>query len=235
MRYAEKQESKGTENDRTPAFIATPRASPASRPGRATLLILLHGRGSNEQDLFGLAPLLDQRFQIVSPRAPRTLGPGSYEWFAIAFTPDGIHIDTSEAEASLNGLITFMREAVDAYGADPERVYLMGFSQGAIMSATVALTAPERIAGAVLMSGRIHPRWTPDASPDRLAGLPVLLLHGTYDNVLPIAYGRESKAMLEALPVRLTYHEYPMAHEVSQDSLADVTAWLSAQLDAPLT
>lgn len=208
---------------------------PQAGQGAPPLLILLHGRGSNEQDLFGLAPALDPRFQIVSPRAPRTLGPGSYEWFAIQFTPNGIIIDQEEAEASLGRLLTFMQEAVEAYGADPERVYLLGFSQGAIMSATVALTAPERIAGAVLMSGRIPPEMQPQtASPDRLVGLPILIVHGTYDNVLPIAYGRESKAILEALPVRLTYQEYPMAHEVSQDSLADVTAWLSAQLDAPV-
>jgi phospholipase/carboxylesterase len=207
--------------------------SPGAGSGVPPLLLLLHGRGSNEQDLFGLAPLLDPRFQIISPRAPHSLGPGSYEWFAISFTPAGILIDTAQADASLTQLLTFIQEAVDAYGADPARVYLMGFSQGAIMSAGAALTAPERFAGAVLMSGRIPPEIGPRlAAPERLAGLPILLVHGTYDNVLPIAYGRESKALLETLPVDLTYHEYPMGHEVSRDSLDEVAAWLSARLDA---
>jgi phospholipase/carboxylesterase len=197
-------------------------------------LLLLHGRGSNEQDLFGLAPLLDPRFQIISARAPHSLGPGSYEWFAISFTPAGILMDAAQAEASLAQLLAFIQEAVDAYGADPARVYLMGFSQGAIISASLALTAPEHVAGAVLMSGRIPPEIGPRiAAPERLAGLPILLVHGTYDTVLPIGYGHESKALLETLPVDLTYHEYPMGHEVSRDSLDDVTAWLSARLDAP--
>jgi phospholipase/carboxylesterase len=208
--------------------------SPRAGSGAPPLLMLLHGRGSNEQDLFALAPMLDPRFQIISPRAPHILGPGSYEWFPITFTPSGIIVDPAQAEASLDRLVPFIQEAVDAYDADPERVYLMGFSQGAIMSAGVALTAPERIACAVLMSGRVpaelQPRW---AAPDRLAGLPILLVHGTYDNVLPIAYGHESRAILESLPVNLTYREYSMGHEVSSESLEDVTAWLSAQLDAP--
>lgn len=207
---------------------------PRAGSGAPPLLLLLHGRGSNEQDLFGLAPLLDPRFQIVSPRAPYSLGPGSYEWFAINFTPAGILIDEAQAEASLAQLLAFIQEAVAAYGADPARVYLMGFSQGAIMSASLALTAPEHVAGAVLMSGRIPPEIAPRiAAPERLAGLPFLLVHGTHDNVLPIAYGHESKALLESLPVELTYHEYPMGHEVSRDSLDAVTTWLSARLDGP--
>jgi len=108
----------------------------------------------------------------------------------------------------------------------------MGFSQGAIMSASVALTQPELVAGVVLMSGRILPEIRPlMADPERLEELPFLIVHGTDDVVLPIVYGRASRELLSSLPVKLTYHEYKMGHEVSQESLADVTAWLSAQLD----
>ena len=134
---------------------------PIIEAGTPPLLLLLHGVGSNEHDLFELAPFLDKRFLIISVRAPNTLGPGSYAWFEVNFTPQGPAINPEQAEASRETLITFIKEAITAYGANPKQVYLMGFSQGAIMSASVALTRPELVAGAVLMSGRILPEIQP--------------------------------------------------------------------------
>ena len=205
---------------------------PIIEAGTPPLLLLLHGIGSNEHDLYGLAPFLDKRFLIISLRAPNTLGPGSYAWFEADFTPQGPVINPEQAEASRITLITFLKEAITAYGADPKQVYLMGFSQGAIMSASVALTQPELVAGAVLMSGRILPEIRPlIASNEELSDFPFLVVHGTADMVLPITHGRASREILSSLPVYLTYHEYPMGHEVNQESLSDVTTWLSEQLD----
>jgi phospholipase/carboxylesterase len=196
------------------------------------LLLLLHGVGSNEHDLFSLTPLLDERFLILSARAPNTLAPGSYAWFHVTFTPQGPVANAEEAEASRQALIAFIREAVAAYGADAHRVYLMGFSQGAIMSASVALSQPELIAGTVLMSGRILSELRPHIAPrEALAKLRFLVVHGTFDTVLSIHHGRASRDLLSSLPVTLDYHEYEMAHEVSQQSFADVNAWLSRELD----
>jgi phospholipase/carboxylesterase len=108
----------------------------------------------------------------------------------------------------------------------------MGFSQGAIMSSAVTLTRPELVAGAVLMSGRIGPEMIPAmATPEQLRNKPFLVVHGTYDPVLSIQNGRASRDLLEKLPVNLTYKEYPMAHEVSQESLLDIIDWLKARLD----
>ena len=205
-------------------------AQPSERP---PLLILLHGVGSNEHDLFSLAPALDGRFLIVSARAPNTRAPGSYAWFAVTFTPQGPVIDADQAERSRQTLIRFIGAACAAYGADPARVFLMGFSQGAIMSASVALTEPELVAGAVLISGRILPEIRELIAPrERLAGKPLLVQHGTADTVLPIQHGRASRALLEQLPVRLSYHEHPIGHEISQASLGQASAWLSGELDA---
>jgi phospholipase/carboxylesterase len=196
------------------------------------LLLLLHGIGSNEHDLYGLAPFLDKRFLIISVRAPNTLGPGSYAWFEVDFTPQGSVINPEQAEASRKTLITFLQGAIVEYNANPNQVYLMGFSQGAIMSASVALTRPELVAGAVLMSGRILPEIRPlIASSEELSGFPFLVVHGTADMVLPITNGRASRELLSSLPVDLTYHEYPMGHEVNQESLSEVTTWLTEQLD----
>jgi phospholipase/carboxylesterase len=200
--------------------------------GAPPLLILLHGLGSNERDLVGLAPYLDPRFQIVSARAPHSLMPDGYAWFEIGWTANDITINFQQAEQSRVLLMSFIAEVLAAYGGDPARVYLLGFSQGAIMSAGVALTEPELIAGTVLMSGRIPEEIRSlFASTERLTGKPFLVVHGIADTVLPIRNGRASRAILATLPVALTYQEYAMEHEVSAQSLADVAAWLTARLD----
>jgi phospholipase/carboxylesterase len=198
------------------------------------LLLLLHGVGGNEHNLFDLASSLDERFLILSVRAPNTLEPDSYAWFEVNFTEKGPIINWEQAERSRRALFLFITEAVLAYDADPEQVYLMGFSQGAIMSASLALTRPDLVAGAVLMSGRILQEIQPFiVAPEDLAGLPILVVHGALDAVVPITSGRAARELLSSFPVELTYREYQtMGHEVTPASLTDVTIWLSAHLDA---
>lgn len=211
------------------------------QPGRGglstpPLLLLLHGIGSNEQDLFGLAPYLDERFLIVSVRAPVVMGAGAYGWFNIEFTPRGMVADMEQAKRSLELLPGFLDELVETYGADDKCVYVAGFSQGAMMSLALALTRPEKIAAVVAMSGRF-PALALEHDPDRkaLGGMPVLVTHGLYDPVLPVEEGRGIQKHLQALPVELTYREYPMGHEVTLESLRDVSAWLSGTLDTRCT
>lgn len=199
---------------------------------RPPLLLLLHGYGSNEADLFSLAPHTDKRFLVVSARAPHTLGYGSYAWFNLAFTERGIVADVEEAAASFARLSKFVGELGEAYDFDARRVYLMGFSQGAMMTLGLALTEPERVAGAVAMSGRLPTQMLARmAAPERLAGLPVFVAHGIYDPMIPVEQGREAREVLAKLPVALTYREYGMAHEVTLESLADISTWLAARLD----
>ncbi len=203
---------------------------PSDRP---PLLILLHGVGSNEQDLFGLTPYFDERFLILSTRGPLTLSHGSYAWFHVQLGGRTPQINPEEAESSRRTIIRFIGEAAEAYKADAGRVYLLGFSQGAIMSQSVMLTQPEALAGVVAMSGRVLPEVKSRAvSPERLNGFPILVQHGIYDPVLTIENGRASRDYLATLPVQLTYREYPMAHQVTEESLADAQAWLQAQLNA---
>jgi len=175
--------------------------------------------------------LLDERFLVLSARAPLTLSEGSYAWFHVQLGGRVPLIDPDEAERSRRAIIQFIGEAVQAYHAAAGRVYLLGFSQGAIMSQGVMLTQPELLAGVVAMSGRILPEVKPLAvAPERLNGFPILVQHGLYDQVLPIANGRASRDYLSTLPVQLTYHEYPMAHQVTEESLNDARAWLQERL-----
>jgi phospholipase/carboxylesterase len=205
---------------------------PKDESPRPPLLILLHGIGSDEHDLFALATYLDERLLILSARAPITLMPGSYAWFHAEFTARTPQINSEEAESSRQAIIEFIDEAVNAYDADRTRLYLMGFSQGAIMSMSVMLTRPEILAGVVAMSGRILPEVKPiTIGPKWLEDFPIMVVHGIFDQVLPISHGRASREYLSTLPVNLTYREYPIAHQITDQSLADVRQWLAAQLD----
>jgi phospholipase/carboxylesterase len=200
-------------------------------PERPPLLVLLHGVRSNEQDLMGLAPALDPRFFVVSARAPLTLGPGAYGWYHVEFTPTGYIVDEQEAEESRRALLRFVDELTSSYPVDPSRVYLMGFSQGCIMSVAAALSDPYKFAGAVGMSGRLLDRTLNVVAPsDRLKGFPLLVVHGTEDTVIPIDLGRSMREQLVRLPVDLTYREYRMAHHVTQESISDIDAWLKRRL-----
>jgi len=202
--------------------------------GKPPLLLLLHGYGANEDDLFSLSPYLDERFMIVSARAPIALQPMSYAWFNLGFTPQGVIVNPDEVEGSRRTIYKFIGEIVDAYNCDPGAVYLMGFSQGAMMSLAVALTYPGSAAGVVAMSGRMLPQTLSlIADKDALIGLPIFVAHGARDMLLPINQGRDARAKLSELPVDLTYREYDMGHEISYDSLKDVTEWLKERLDHP--
>ena len=204
----------------------------ASGTSLPPLVVLLHGIGSNEEDLFGLTPYLDERFLIASARAPVVMGPGSYGWFNIEFTPRGMVADIDQAKRSLQLLTGFIDELVETYKADRRYVYLMGFSQGAMMSLAISLSHPEKISGAVIMSGRFPSQVLEHKLNHKaLKGKSFLVTHGIYDPVLPIEKGRAVRENLEALPVELTYREYPMGHEVSIESLREVSSWLSRALD----
>ena len=203
--------------------------------GKPPLLVLMHGIGSDEHDLAGLATHVDGRFDIRSARGPIRLGPGQFAWFEVSTAADGSRrINPAQAESSRLTVLRFVDEALAADGADPDRVYLAGFSQGGIMAFAVSLSEPERIAGAVAMSSRILPEMEPrHAGADRLTGLPLLVVHGTRDQVIPIASGRASQALLSKVPVQLTYREFPMAHQITPESLDLFASWLTEHLDQP--
>lgn len=208
------------------------RFRPAPRPteGGAPLLILLHGYGSNEDDLLGLAPYLDPRFNVVSARAPQALGQGGYAWFPIEWTAQGVRANPADTVAALGGLLSFVAQATDAYAATPQTTFLLGFSQGATMSAGVLLRRPDLVTGVVLMSGLAPAEMT--APGVALAGKPVLITHGVLDDVVPVRMGHAARDLLHSLGVSVEYHEYPMAHQISEDCLEDVDRWLEAQLNA---
>jgi phospholipase/carboxylesterase len=140
--------------------------------------------------------------------------------------------DARELATSLDLLHRFLAEVVEAYPIDPKRLYVGGFSMGAAMSASLALTVPERVAGAMVLSGYLPLESGLALRPQDAANHPMFVAHGTQDQVIPVSFGRQTKEYLVETPIDLTYREYPGGHEIGYGELRDLAGWLRSVLDA---
>ena len=190
-------------------------------------ILALHGRGSNESDLIGLAQYLPQQYLWISPRGTFSLGADAFEWFQI--TQIGKPDPTRLANA-LNTIDTFIDEAIANYPVDPNQLYLLGFSQGSIMSMSYALTKPQRIAGVIAQSGYIPHESGLQIDEAGIKNKPFILTHGIQDPMLPVDWARRSRDTLQKLGTNLEYHEFNMGHNVSAESLAVINRWLEKQI-----
>ena len=197
------------------------------------LLVLLHGVGSNELDLLGLAQGLAPPTLVASVRGPLTLGPQQFAWFQVAFTPTGPRIAPEQAEHSRLALIDLVQSLQTRFGVRPAQTVVAGFSQGGIMSASVALSAPHVLAGFGLLSGRILPELAPHlAPPEQLRGLKAFVGHGEHDSKLPVTWAHKSHDWLTQLGVDHEYKLYPMDHGISAAMQSDFLAWCASVLGA---
>jgi phospholipase/carboxylesterase len=211
-------------------LVREPKQNDRPRP---PLLLLLHGVGSNEHSMARHADAFDDRFLVVSARSPLEFGPESFGWFHVSFTADGPVIVANEAEAGWKHIAGFIDEVVDAYDVDRERVFVSGFSQGAIMALATLLTSPDRVAGVAAMSGRLLPEVLPHAAPaEKLRGKPVLIVHGRHDERLGVHFARSAREKLAAFPIEMTYEEIEIGHRMTPESIRLVADWLSRQLSA---
>ena len=196
----------------------------SQKPG---LIVLLHGVGSNEEDLFRQAGKFPTDFVVVSARAPYTLAPGRYAWFQVDLSKGKPVINPEQAEKSRLVLNTFVNQLIERYSIDAGKVYMGGFSQGGIMSYSVGLTFPQKFKGIFILSSRLLPEVKPLIKAGAaLEQLKVFIAHGTHDEVLPLAYAHEAKAYLEELTPNITYNEYEMGHTTSEKELAHLLEWL---------
>jgi phospholipase/carboxylesterase len=205
-------------------YLVRPPAVPADK---APLIVLLHGVGSNEKDLFSFANRLPPQYLVVSARGPVVVGTDSFGWYRVDFSTGAPVIDARQAEESRQQIIAFIDYLAHRYTIDTKRVYLVGFSQGAIMSYSVALTRPDKVAGIAAMSGRLLEEVkTQVAAEESLKGLRLYIAHGVADRVLPVTFARDAAAFFKTLGVVPAYHEYPEGHTISLPMLEDLLGWL---------
>lgn len=192
------------------------------------LILLLHGYGSNEEDLFSFATELPENYYIISARAPYDLQYGSYAWYAINFDADENKFsDHDQAKKSRDLIVTFIDELITNYPIDSRKITLIGFSQGSILSYAVALSYPEKIEKVVAMSGYLNLEITTENYlKNDLSKLKIFASHGTVDQVIPVEWARKTQPILENLGIGITYKEYPVGHGVSPQNFYDFKNWI---------
>ncbi len=216
--------------DRQPLPLSIPHLvrEPLHAQERPPVLFLLHGYGSNAEDLFDLAPLLPPEFLVVSLQASITLFPGQYAWFPLDWTsgrPVATPAEVRTAQAILRREIEAL---ISMEGIDRERVFILGFSQGAILALSLAARSSLGLAGVVALSGRF-PHEVADDVPD-LSGARVFMGHGEADPVIPIQLARGAADILRQAQCELEYQEYGHGHGISPGETTDIVRWLSKAL-----
>jgi len=201
---------------------------PKIKKEKTPLLLLLHGYGSNEADLFSFANELPDDYLIISAQAPYSLGYGSYAWYAINFDAnENKFSDLNEARLSRDLISNFIDELTLNYTIDTENITLIGFSQGAILSLAVGLSYPEKVSRVIALSGYLNTEILSDnyANND-FENLQIFQSHGTVDQVIPIEWARKAKPFLYNLNIKMVYKEYPIGHGISPQNFYDFKNWL---------
>lgn len=205
---------------------------PKVKSENAPLLIMLHGYGSNEEDLFSFASELPDELFIVSARAPYDLQPYGHAWYAIHFTADNEKFsDNEQAVTSRDLIATFIDELIEKYPVDKNNVTLLGFSQGTILSYSVALTYPEKVKNVIALSGYINEDILPDnIDKNKLSHLQFYVSHGTVDQVIPVTWANKAPLFLNNLDVSNSYSEFPVGHGVAPQNFFEFKKWLENRI-----
>ncbi|WBL23750.1 alpha/beta hydrolase [Zunongwangia sp. HRR-M8] len=201
---------------------------PKGQTEKASVVFMFHGYGSNEQDLFSFAGELPEEFFVISVKAPYPMQPSGNAWYAIYFDDaSGKFSDDEQAIKSRDLIAQFIDEAIEAYPINKNKVTLLGFSQGSILSYAVALSYPEKIKNIVALSGYVNKDIIKSGFENNdFKHLNFYCSHGTVDQVIPIDWARKTKPFLDQLNIKNIYSEFPVGHGVAPQNFFELKEWL---------
>jgi phospholipase/carboxylesterase len=201
---------------------------PKTHADKNPALILLHGYGSNEEDLFSFAQELPDQYYVISVRAPHDMMYNSYAWYAINFDADENKFsDIGQARESRDLIANFIDEIITLYPIDSQDVTLIGFSQGCILSYAIALSYPEKVQRVVAMSGYFNAEIAKEGFRNNdFSNLKIFASHGTVDQVIPVEWARKAAPELVQLGIDIVFKEYPVGHGVAPQNFFDFKNWL---------
>lgn len=196
------------------------------------VLFMFHGYGSNEEDLFSFAPELQSKFCVISVRAPYPMQPFGNAWYAINFdAQQGKWSDDQQAKKSREKIVMFIEEACETYGLDKNKVTLLGFSQGTILSYAVALSYPEKIKNVVALSGYINEAILKEGYEEKdHTNLKIYASHGQVDQVIPPEWAQRAPEFLKKLGIAHVYEEFPVGHGVAPQNFHSFKKWLEDKI-----
>lgn len=199
---------------------------------KAPLLIMLHGYGSDENDLFSFADELPDELFIVSAKAPYSMQPYGNAWYAIHFdNANGKFSDDLQAIESRDMIRDFIDEVIAKYPVDANNVTLLGFSQGSILSYSVALSYPEKVKNVIALSGYINEGILTDGYKNNdFTNLSIYCSHGSVDQVIPVDWARKIQPLLNELNIENSYSEFPVGHGVAPQNFFELKDWLKKRI-----
>ena len=202
---------------------------------RSPVLFILHGYGSNEEDLFDLAQTLDERLTILSLRAPIALAEGSFCWYTLGRDNNNtLTYNYEEVLLTKKLLMGFIQSVCKTMNLDSTQIFLMGFSQGAMMSYDLVLSFPGKIKGVLALSGRLMEESKPKSTKPALLNATFFIAHGTEDVRIMPSEAEKAVAYLKNKGVKeVEYKTYAMQHVLNGKEIIDIRAWLSKQLKKP--
>ncbi len=205
-----------------------PAKNPSENP---PAIIMLHGFGSDEYDLFSFASELPKKYAIISLKAPIRMEPYGNAWYNIYFdNSQGKFSDDEQAIASRELVSKCIDQIVEKYKIDGENVTLLGFSQGTILSFAVALSYPKKVKNVIGLSGYINEEILKEGyAKNDFSNLKVYTSHGSVDQVIPVLWARKTEPFLKKLNIDVTYSEFPVGHGVAPQNFYELKNWLEKQ------
>ena len=196
--------------------------------GAAPAIIMLHGFGSDENDLFSFANELPEKYAIISLKAPIKMEPYGNAWYNIYFDDSqGKFSDDEQAIASRELVAKCVDDIVEKYKVDSTNITLLGFSQGTILSFAVALSYPEKIKNVIGLSGYVNKEILKEGYADNdFSNLKVYTSHGSVDQVIPVQWAQKTKPFLDNLNIECSYSEFPVGHGVAPQNFFELKKWL---------
>lgn len=195
---------------------------------KAPVIIMLHGFGSDENDLFSFASELPEKYAIISLKAPIRMEPHGNAWYNIYFDDSqGKFSDDEQAIASRELVSKCIDEVIEKYDVDSENVTLLGFSQGTILAFAVALSYPKKVKNVIGLSGYINEEILKKGYENNdFSKLSVYTSHGNVDQVIPVQWARKTEPFLKNLNIDCVYSEYPVGHGVAPQNFQSLKEWL---------
>jgi phospholipase/carboxylesterase len=193
------------------------------------VLILLHGYGSNKEDLFSFASELPDELLIISAQAPYEMDYGGFAWYAISLDAGNTkHSDLDQARTSLKKIALFIDEIKLKFNTNPQKTFLLGFSQGAILSYALSLNYPNKIQYLLALSGYLNEDLLPKKMPS--IETDYYISHGTVDQVLAVEEARKAPKFLDKYSLPNVYSEYPTGHGVAPQNFYSFKSWILERL-----
>jgi len=219
-------------NNKLPFYHLIRKSSLENIP--SPLLIMVHGYGSNEKDLFSFSRAIPDHITIISLRGDIEIQNDGYAWYNISLDFNGNKsYDIAKAQESRDKIVKSIDQCIEMYNVDKKNITLMGFSQGSMLVNAVALSFPEKVNNVISLSGAFDPNIIDILKIKSLKKLSFYVSHGTQDEILPFELSKQSLEILNQNEVNYIFEEYPIGHGVSPDNFKSMLKWMNEKINSP--